>query len=144
VNRLKTSLILGVVTPSIAFADDLKVLDAWIPVAPPGVMSHAAYLSLENTDNAAKSVISIKAEGYGMAHLHKTEEKDGIATMAMIDQIKIPNGKSLMMEPGGLHIMLMRPQNPVELGDKVTLTLGFADGTDMELTAEVRDRNGGS
>lgn len=143
-NWLKKSLFLGLITPSIAFADNLTVIDAWIPIAPPGVMSHAAYLTLENTDKAAKYVVSISAEGYGIAHLHKTEDEDGIATMAMIDQIKISSGKSLTMKPGGLHVMLMRPQEAVEIGDKVSLTLGFADGTSMALTAEVRDRNGGS
>ncbi len=143
-NWLKTSLFLGLALPSMSFADDLSVIDAWIPVAPPGVMSHAAYLTLENTDDAPKSVVSIKAEGYGMAHLHKTEETDGIATMSMIHQLEIPVGKSLAMAPGGLHIMLMRPQNPLKAGDTVTLTLGFADGSDMELIAEVRARNGSS
>jgi len=65
VNWLKKSLFLGLITPSIAFADNLTVIDAWIPIAPPGVMSHAAYLTLENTDKAAKYVVSISAEGYG-------------------------------------------------------------------------------
>jgi len=131
-------------SPASLYAGDLKIIDAWIPAAPPGVMSHAAYLTLENGENKPKSIVSVAADGYMMAHIHGSFETDGIVSMQMIDQLKLTPGATLEMAPGGLHIMLMWPQNPLKLGETVTLTLTFDEATTMVVDAEVRDLNGGS
>ena len=125
-------------------AQDIKATDAYVPQSPPGSMAQAAYMNLENTSDKVRSVIGVKASGYGMAHLHTSEIKDGVATMSMVHQLDIAPGQSVSLKPGSFHIMLMRPETMAKVGDTVNLKLLFADGDALEVTAEVKSRSVGS
>lgn len=76
-----------------------------------------------------------------MVHIHKSEEKDGVATMSMVEQIEIPADGMLAMKPGGLHIMLLGPKSTVNLGDEIKITLNFEDGTSVDINALVKKRH---
>lgn len=123
--------------PAAAIAGDLTVENPMVPAAPPGVMVHAAYMTITNTGETARQLIGVNAEGYAMAHIHRTEIKDDIATMSSVDMIEIGPGQSVSLEHGGLHIMLMRPESPIAEGDSVDLSLEFADGDVVPVSAKV-------
>lgn len=125
-------------------AQDISVDAAYIPIAPPGVMSHAAYLTLANTGNRTRSLIGVTAQGYTMAHLHQSQVQSGVAAMSMIHQLDIAPGQTVSLMPGGLHIMLMHPQGKLSAGETVSLTLHFANGEDISAIATVQPRDGGS
>ena len=130
-----------VIFPTVGLADGLMVKNAMVPVAPPSAKAHAAYMELHNHGDALKALIGVTAEGYAMAHLHVSEEKDGVATMSAVSQIDIAPEQSVALMPGGLHIMLMRPSAPVAEGDTVAITLEFADGSTQAVTARVMKRD---
>jgi len=125
-------------------AQDIKATNAYVPQSPPGSMAQAAYMQLENTSDKARSVIGVEASGYGMAHLHSSEMKDGVTTMTMVHQLDIAPGQSVSLEPGSFHIMLMRPEAMAKVGDTVDLKILFADGDTLEVAAEVKSRSAGS
>lgn len=127
-----------------AAAQDIVINDAYIPLAPPGVMSHAAYLTVANTGDQTRSLVGVTALGYGMAHLHQSTEQDGVAVMSMIHQLDIPAGQSIFMKPGSLHVMLMHPQGKLVAGEVVTLTLHFANGEDLATQARITPYDSGS
>ncbi len=138
------SIIAFFMTAPVLAAKDIKATDAYVPLSPPGSMAQAAYMQLENTTDKVRSVIGVEASGYGMAHLHSSGTKDGVATMAMVHQLDIAPGQSVSLEPGSFHIMLMRPAAMAQVGDTVDLTLLFADGDTLAVAAEVKSRAGGS
>ena len=80
----------------------------------------------------------VSAEGYRMAHIHKSEVKDGVATMSPVDLVEIAPGQTVTFEHGGLHIMLMGPEGPVAMGEVVRLTLQFANGDTQLIEAPVK------
>ena len=133
-----------VLTATTADAQDIKAIGAYVPQSPPGSMVQAAYMKLENTTNRVRSLIGVEALGYGMAHLHSSETKNGVATMSMVHQLDIAPGQSVLLEPGSLHIMLMRPKTMAKVGGTVDLKLLFADGETLEVSAEVKPRQSGS
>jgi copper(I)-binding protein len=100
-------------------------------------MAHAAYLTLTNTGAVPRQLIGVSAAGYMMAHVHRTEVKDDIATMASVDLLEIAPGQSIVFERGGLHIMLMRPEAPLVDGGTVELVLEFANGETLAVDAKV-------
>lgn len=134
----------ALICASFVSAGDLEIQDAYVPLAPPGAMSHAAYLTLENNSDEMRSLIGIKAEGYGMAHMHKSEKVDGVATMSMLHQLDIAPGQTVKLIPGGLHIMLMRPEGTLAVGDTVALTLTLANGEELPVVATIEARGYGS
>lgn len=123
-------------------AEPLTVEDAWIALAPPGSAAHAGYMTATNGGEAVVSVVGAAADGYAMVHLHESRESGGIATMVAVDQLDVGAGATMTMEPGGLHLMLMRPDVPLEEGAVVPITLTFGDGATQVIEAEVRKRDG--
>jgi len=123
-----------------AMADPLKVEDAVVPLSPPTAMAHAAYMKLLNASLSEVEVIGASAEGYAMAHLHVSEEKNGVATMSSVESIIIDPDQHVIFEPGGLHIMLMRPTVELEEGGTVEISLSFADGSTQAIKASVVSR----
>lgn len=132
----------GLICPTALFAGDLAVDGAMVPLAPPGVMTHAAYFTLTNAGDAPRHLIGVSAEGYMMAHIHRTEVKDDIATMSSVDLLEIAPGQSVAFEQGGLHVMLMRPTAPLAKADTVDLTLEFANGERLFISAKVMPMHG--
>ena len=120
-----------------ALSGGIEITDPMVPAAPPAVKAHAGFMTLTNTGATKRSLIGVSAAGYHMAHLHKSEEKDGIATMSAVHQLDIEPGQTVMFEHGGLHVMLMHPTTPLSEGGAVTMTLTFADGEEVTVTAPI-------
>lgn len=66
---------------------------------------------------------------------------DGMGGMTMkeVTQIDLPAGETVVLEPGGLHVMLLELPDPLESGETFALTLQFDDGSTQEVDVEVRD-----
>lgn len=123
--------------PTFAFADPLRVKNPMVPLAPPAAKVHAAYMVLHNDSDTNKQLIGVSADGYAMAHLHRSEEKNGVATMSSVHMIEIAAGSMVALEQGGLHIMLMRPKAPISEGEHVAIELEFSDGSNQTVMAIV-------
>lgn len=128
---------------SAAPAAAVMVTGAWVPVAPPGVKAHAAYLTLMNHGAAARAVTAVHSPQYASAALHVSETKDGVAMMQHLAQVDLPAGSSVTFKPHGLHIMLMGPKAPQTSDGTVDLTLTLDDGSTVRVSAEVRKQNAG-
>jgi copper(I)-binding protein len=63
----------------------------------------------------------------------------GMMTMREVGSIELPAGKMVMLQPGGLHIMLMDLAGPLVVGSSFTATLDFAVAGPLEVIIEVRD-----
>lgn len=121
-----------------AWAEELEVRNAWIREAPPVAKSHAAYMELVNKGDLAINMTSVFAADYGMTMLHKTVEKNGMATMEHVDVLSISPGQMVKLEPGGLHMMLMNPKRALKAGDTVKMILVLDGGRQQEVMVSVR------
>lgn len=130
--------------PGAALAGDLSVSDPFVPLAPPGVMAHAAYFTLTNTGSSARQLVGVNAKGYAMAHIHRSEVTDGVAAMSSVDEVTISPGQTVTFSHGGLHVMLMHPSVPLVQGDTIALSLQFANGETLTVSADIRRRDHGS
>jgi len=139
-----TALVALALSASAAMAGDLTITQAYVPAAPKGMMVHAAYMTLENKSDKTRSLIGVKAKGYGMAHLHQSIHKDGVATMSMVHQLDIEPGMSVSLKPGSFHIMLMHPKATLALGSAVSIELQFANGETQDVLATIKERSNGS
>tara|TARA_Y100000748_G_scaffold301586_1_gene302092 strand:- start:846 stop:1352 length:507 start_codon:yes stop_codon:yes gene_type:complete len=93
----------------------------------------AAYGMIMNKTNNDINLTGVKITDKiikGMAEMHQTTIKEGIASMAKIEVLTIPANGSVTLEPGGLHIMLMKLQGPLIKGDP--LSLSFNDSNNNE------------
>lgn len=109
--------------------DGLEVRKAWVREAPPMARTLVAYMRLQNAGDQALSVTDIKpASGFEGSMLHGTELVDGVSRMRHVDQLDLAPGESAELAPGGLHLMLFEPQQPLREGDVVKLKIECAAG----------------
>ena len=100
----------------------------WLRSAPPGARSLAGYLVLRNPCDAPVEVLDVESRDFGMPMIHRTVEEDGMSRMRPAGRLVLAPGESLRFEPGGLHLMLMRPLRPLAEGDVAGVRLVLADG----------------
>lgn len=100
----------------------------WVRAAPPGAASLAGYLVLRNPCAAPVEVADVESKDFGMPMIHRTVVEDGVSRMRPAGKLVVAPGESLRFEPGGLHLMLMRPLRPLAEGDVAGVRLVLADG----------------
>jgi periplasmic copper chaperone A len=133
------ALVVGILSAA-ASPSSISVVSAWIPHAPPGMSVHAGYLELKNNGPKNMELVAVSSPAYESVELHLSKIVDGIATMEKLAQISIAPGQVVKFKPGGLHLMLLKPQREVAVGDKIPLLLSFSDGTTVDAIAMVEKR----
>ncbi|MDN5870656.1 MAG: copper chaperone PCu(A)C [Nitrococcus sp.] len=104
--------------------EGVRIYHAWIRLLPADLPA-AGYFVLENQTDHTVTLTGVSASAFGGAMLHQSAE----GTMRHVHSIKVPAGEQLRVAPGGYHIMFMPPHEPLQPGDRVPVTLEFADGS---------------
>lgn len=115
----------------------------WIREAPPTSTVLAAYMVLRNTGDSALTITGIDSPDFRDGQIHRTVVEDGVAKMLPVEQLTVPAGDSIVLEPGGLHVMLFDPQRSMRDGDTVILLIHDSDGGSVSVHAPVIRKTGG-
>jgi hypothetical protein len=59
--------------------------------------------------------------------------------MRPVDAVEVPAGGEAVLEPGGLHVMLIGLKAPLEEGDSFALRLVFEDAGEVEVVTTIED-----
>ena len=105
---------------------DVRISDAWARETVSGQTSTAAYMILKNEGAGDDRLVSVSAEAPAMAMLHSSESSDAIARMRPLDSgLAAPAGATIELKPGGTHVMVMGLRAPLNVGDRLKLTMRF-------------------
>ncbi len=128
------------VAPALAPAQTvtLVVQNAWVRKPPPGLAQAAVYFTLKNASQRAVFIVGVTSPLAASAMIHETSLVDGQSRMRMRDRVTVPAGGEVAFAPEGLHVMLSGLNKPLEVGDKVPLTLELERGGSVSLAATVR------
>lgn len=137
--KLFVSLALGLAALS-ARADSagIQILDPWVQAAPPNVKVLAAYLEIKNNGEKPQTLVNIASPAFGQVEMHRSVMHGNMAHMEHQKELTIPPRASVVMKPGGMHLMLMDAKKPLHIGDTVPMTLSFKNGAKAAFTATVR------
>lgn len=119
------------------WAAQVDITNATVREPLPGKSLSAGYFSLHNKGTAQIALVSVSSNNFGAIELHTHQMVDGMMQMAEIDQIVVEPGQQVHLQPGGLHLMLFRPVQKINLGQQVHLKLQWSDGTSQEVQASV-------
>jgi copper(I)-binding protein len=112
---------------------------AWVRAPAPGIKVAAAYLTLHNAGGKECVLRDVSSPQFRKIEIHETLVEDGVASMHRRESLNIaPNG-SVELAPNGYHLMLIGGTGKTAVGDNVTLTLKFADDTELHVEAAVRN-----
>ena len=123
-----------------AFAAEAVLLadHGWIRAAPPAARVMAGYLTIRNKGTQDVVVERVSSVDFGAIEIHKMALQDGVMRMRRVPSLRIPAGGVVELKPGGMHLMLFRPQRPLPAGSEVELVLGTSGG-DIPVTLAVRE-----
>jgi len=113
---------------------------AWIRVLP-GDLPAGAYVTLRNDGDHPVSLTGASSPAYGEAMLHESSSAGGMNRMTMIHALPVPAHGTQALQPGGYHLMLMDPRQPVHPGDTVRVLLQFGDGGTLPVDFKARPAN---
>ena len=136
-------LLAGLLSAGTVLAGDaaqIAASHAWIRVMP-GALPAGGYVELENHGDHAVSLSSASSPAYADVMLHKSSTDTGMGRMEKVDTLSIPAHGKAALSPGGYHLMLMKAKAPVQVGDKVRITLRFADGSTLDTEFEAKPAN---
>lgn len=125
-----------------AATGQVTVTDPWVKAAEEGMT--AAFGTVVNGTDTDLTLNGVQTEASPEVQLHETSS-DGSGGMSMSEKeggFPLPAGGELVLEPGGNHLMFMSLVEPLEPGAEVELTLLFEDGTEVPVTATVKDYAG--
>ena len=121
-------------------ADDMKVVQAWARATAPGQQVAGAYLKI--TSAVPAKLIAASSPVAGSVEIHSMRLEGGIMKMRQLRDLDLPANKTVKLEPGGLHLMLLDLKTPLKPGDRVPLRLTVQRANqgslEMEVRAEVR------
>ncbi len=133
-------LVAAMMLPLTAWAE-IKVVDPWIPEAPPNAQAMAAFMVIENDEDKEVKLVNAFAPGFKTIELHKSVEENGMHKMLKQDVMVVPPMGSLTLKPGSYHIMLIGVQDPrPKAGDVIPLRLDFEGGKQMTVQTPVKKR----
>ncbi|WP_281969004.1 copper chaperone PCu(A)C [Roseovarius nanhaiticus] len=131
------SLTLGALSaPVLAGPEDIVIEDAWSRASIGTDRPGAAYMTIRNAGEETVLLIGLETPLAMMPEIHESKTNaDGVSSMSPAGEITIAPGESVLLEPGGLHAMLMRLKEPMVEGQTFELKLLFENSDDV--TVEV-------
>lgn len=98
-----------------------------------------AYLSYTNELDVPDTLLSLISDASPMVQLHESYlTGDGLSAMREMKKPVLDPGETLLMQPGGLHIMLMQLRQDISVGDSLGLTLVFSHKGSVRFQLPVR------
>ncbi|MDE0539189.1 MAG: copper chaperone PCu(A)C [Rhodospirillales bacterium] len=114
----------------------LTISNPWARASTGGSRPGVAYLTIVNT-GGADSLTRASSPVAGRVELHRIIHDGGRARMGRIGKIPLPEGKSVALGPGGLHIMLMGLKRQLKEGETFPLSLYFAGAGKVDVMVRI-------
>lgn len=123
-----------------ADAGTLTVDDAYSP-EPPTADVAAVYAVIRNGTARPDTLVGVAAPGAGRAELHQQVSEGGLMfQMQRISSLPVPARDSVLLAPGGLHVMLFDlPEQPA-VGDTILVRFTFQRAGEIVAEARVASR----
>jgi periplasmic copper chaperone A len=116
----------------------VSVSDAWIRATVPGQTASGAFMRI--TSQEAASLVGFTSHLANTHQLHEMRMEGDVMRMREVAQVSLPAGKPVVLGPGGLHLMLIDLQKPLNAGETAPLTLlvQLSNGQQVRVTTQAR------
>jgi copper(I)-binding protein len=144
--KLNALLVTAIATLAVqsAWAANISVTGAWARATMPGQPVSGAYMTIQADADAR--LVGASSPAVPRVEVHEMKMDGDVMRMREVKAIDLPKGKTVSLEPGGYHIMLMNLKKPIAAGEIIPLTLVIESGgkqQHVEVKAEARASTGG-
>jgi periplasmic copper chaperone A len=114
----------------------VKVEKVWARPTVAGQSGGGGFLTITG-GAAADKLVSASAGVSKTVELHKMEMDGNVMRMRPVDAIEVPAGATVMLQPGGLHIMFIGLNKTLKAGDSFPMTLKFEKAGEVKVDVKV-------
>lgn len=115
---------------------NIEVVHPW--ARPSTVKTGATYFQLINKGKSDDALMEVKGDVADKIEVHTMTMDNNIMRMRKVDRLALPAGKTVAIEPGGLHIMLIGLKKPLVVGEKFPLHLVFEKAGGVDVVVHVQ------
>jgi copper(I)-binding protein len=121
---------------------DLQFIHPHIPRPAATAQVAGGYLAISNAGAQSDRLLGVSSTIAKSVSLHQSRvDANGVASMSPVEMLEIPAGDTVLLEPGGYHIMFMGLTGRFSEGDMLPVTLTFekAGAIEMEFMVDPAD-----
>lgn len=123
--------------PGVVRKGDLEIHGAFA-FSPPTASEAAGYFTVVNRGSVPDTLVGITSPVAASAMLHAQVPDGGMMRMEHVEAPVLPPRDSLVLAPGGNHLMLMNLDHLPQPGDSISVTLAFARAGAVTVVLPVR------
>jgi copper(I)-binding protein len=128
----------AVAAPAAPAAACVSMEEGWIRMPPAPRPMLAGFGRITNRCGSEQAVVAVRSPRFGEVSLHETRMVEGVSRMREVERLPVAAGGEAVLQPGGLHLMLMQPASALSEGERVPLVLVLADGREVPSVLTVR------
>jgi periplasmic copper chaperone A len=127
---LSAALYGDLASPAAAAGDydvgSIHISQPWSRATPKGAPAGAGYMTLTNKGTVPDRVSCVSDDASAQCQIHTMTMENGVMKMRPAEGgLEIKPGESVMLKPGGNHMMFLSLKHPLEQGGMVKATLKF-------------------
>lgn len=104
---------------------------------PPGAPVIGGYLRMRST--GGDRLLDVSGQISADIQMHSMAEQDGKMIMRRLPDIELPAGQEVVLDRGGLHLMIIDPLRRPEVGERVQLNMQFEQAGTLRVEFLVQD-----
>ena len=120
---------------AIAQTAQVELKDAWARATPAGAENGAAYVTIQSP--MPDRLVGVASPVAKKAELHTMTNDGGVMKMRPVEGVDVTPNQPVTLKPGGVHIMLVGLNKPLQQGQHFPLMLTFDKAGVREVTVSV-------
>ena len=142
--RLKMTLVVLCVCGALGASEavpaetTLRITEAWAHESPPTATNGAAYMTVSNWGQVPDRLVEISSTVSVVVELHTHVPEGNMMKMRRLDAMEILPGTPAVLQPGGVHIMLIGLKQPLVAGQTFPLRLRFERAGEITVEVSIR------
>jgi len=113
---------------------DLMLTGGWTRATPKSAPTGAGFVTITNKGDAADRLVGVKTSIAARSEVHTMEMDKGVMKMRqLVKGLEIPAGETVLLKPGGFHMMFIGLKGPIDMGSTVKATLVFEKAGEVVL-----------
>jgi periplasmic copper chaperone A len=122
----------------------VMVHQVWARASAGMAKSGIAFMSIMNHGMNDDRLLAARTTVSERAELHTHIMDGGVMRMRQVPHIDLPKSQTVMLKPGGLHVMLMNLHAPLKEGSQFPLTLEFEKAGSIKVHVSVKGAAAGA
>lgn len=112
--------------PETITVGDIAITQPWARATPPAAVTGAGYLTITNNGATDDRLLAFDTAQANIAEVHEMSmANDRMVMRPLEDGLPIPAGETVVLQPGGYHLMMIELTDAIVEGTPVTVTLTF-------------------